>query len=149
MVRWYGKNNYMNLTQKDKSALKFAGGALAVFLAIAVFGLVMKRVRGAKPEDNFTPSQKAFIKQMGIALGEIGAAREELEKTKAEIRDMVSTVRASIFTEVPATNQHIDWLVNGAPNTNGNGGVIYIVNDGKPILWGLRADGRVFWKPQP
>ena len=144
----------MKLSDQDKNALKIGGGFLFVFLCIAIFAIGM-RVRDGKqsgtvnnkPEIELTPEQKIVVAEWRKVAGEVRQAREDIEKTKAEVYQILKEVKATAISKNLDRNVGVNWLThgwNGEPNWT----MTWIVANGKPILWGMRDDGLVMWKSQ-
>jgi hypothetical protein len=112
---------------------------LITFVAVTsiVIGFKIHQANAAhKTRVVFTPDQQEAIDQLN-------QAREEAVKATTELNNAIASARATVPAGTPDMN--IDWLFNG---DYGNGNNYAIVNNNKPIYWGLRSDGVVLWKAQ-
>lgn len=126
----------MNLTEKDKNALKLGGAFMLVFLLIAIFGLYM-RFHKPNVKDKFTPEQKAVLAELDRARADLRSAQTQLEQTKREINDLIHSFKGAAVAKGFDPNVGVSWLpMDGNPVNCGD----------KHALWGFRADGTVTWK---
>lgn len=116
--------------------------ALGVIILLAGTAVGIKLSKSKSPivlEKDFTPEQKAV-------LNALRAARADVERSKAELAEMIANARANLIAVQPNANQPISWMVLISSGKIAEHPVNR--NDQKPIVWGFRNDGAVVWKYQ-
>jgi len=122
------------MTEQEKQTVKYASIALAVLICVAIFGLYS---RFHKSESNFTPEEKAVIVALRNARGSFEQAQADVEKSKAELREMINEFRALAVVKGIDTNVETTWLP-----ASGKG----VMCGDKQCEMGYRADGFVMWR---
>lgn len=119
-----------------------AAGVLFLLLCIGVgYSKFHRRSDSLERKVVLTPSQQEVVNELHRAKAEADEARASVEKSKAEFQQMINDARATVIGANLNQTVQTTWMVHGA---NGS----FAVANGKPVLFGFRADGLITWKAQ-